>query len=330
MVFQQGDFRFDITDGLVCRGRYRGRHHGGAAVFTYRTVGVNGRPRDRVVLTALRMVALALVVFCLFRPTLVVKAAIPQQNVVAVLLDDSRSMQIPDWQRPAARPSSCGSSWPPTPVRCSRRCRTGFSSGVFRFSSTAGAREFGQGSVLHGSQTKLGAALDGVREELAGLPVAGVVLVTDGADTSDASLTHAAGPEGREAAGLHRRRRQREAGARHPDRPGQRAAHGAQGRVAAGRRRDHADRLRGSDRHARRRRRRPHRRLAEGAAARGRQPGDGSRPRHRERAGSRVFRFKVAPQHGEVVTQNNARDSLSTSATCGKRFSTSKASRASR
>ena len=42
------------------------------------------------------MAALALVLFCLFRPTLVVRAAVPQQNVVAVLLDDSRSMQIPD------------------------------------------------------------------------------------------------------------------------------------------------------------------------------------------------------------------------------------------
>ena len=45
----------------------------------------------------LRMAALALVLFCLFRPTLIVRAAVPQQNVVAVLLDDSRSMQIPDW-----------------------------------------------------------------------------------------------------------------------------------------------------------------------------------------------------------------------------------------
>src|SRR5687767_11144997 len=39
-----------------------------------------------------------------------------------------------------------------------------------------------------GPQTKLGAALDGARDELAGLPVAGVVLVSDGADTSDVSI----------------------------------------------------------------------------------------------------------------------------------------------
>ena len=32
----------------------------------------------------------------MFRPLLVVKAAVPQQNFVAVLVDDSRSMQIAD------------------------------------------------------------------------------------------------------------------------------------------------------------------------------------------------------------------------------------------
>ena len=44
-----------------------------------------------------------------------------------------------------------------------------------------------------GSQTRLGAALDAAREELAGLPVSGMVLVSDGADTSDTALTDALG-----------------------------------------------------------------------------------------------------------------------------------------
>ena len=67
-----------------------------------------GRPRDRVILTALRLAVLALVLFCLFRPTLIVRAAVNQQNVVAVLLDDSRSMQIPDVGGEAARPVRAG------------------------------------------------------------------------------------------------------------------------------------------------------------------------------------------------------------------------------
>jgi len=105
VVFQQGDFRFDITTASFVAAGIAALVMG-AAILTYRSVGDRGRPRDRVILTLLRMAALALVVFCLFRPTLVVKAAIPQQNVVAVLLDDSRSMLIADrdssWGAPVA------------------------------------------------------------------------------------------------------------------------------------------------------------------------------------------------------------------------------------
>ena len=61
---------------------------------------------------------LLLVLFCLFRPVLVVKAAVPQQNFLGVLIDDSRSMQIADWNAGAARGRSCASSSP----RPTRRC----------------------------------------------------------------------------------------------------------------------------------------------------------------------------------------------------------------
>src|SRR5688572_32408987 len=97
VVFQEGEFRFDVTTASLVAAVLVGVVVA-AAVLTYRRVRVNeGRLRDRVILTGLRVAALGLVLFCLFRPTLVVRAAVDQQNVVAVLLDDSRSMQIPDW-----------------------------------------------------------------------------------------------------------------------------------------------------------------------------------------------------------------------------------------
>ena len=189
VVFQQGDFRFDVTTASFVVAGIAAIIMVAAAI-TYRSVGVNGRTRDRIVLTGLRMAALALVVFCLFRPTLVVKAAIPQQNVVAVLMDDSRSMQITDWtnNQPRAeflRQELAGNSSPLLKALSDR-----FLVRVFRFSSTAGRVNSVKDLTFGGSQTKIGAALDGVREELAGLPVAGVVLVTDGADTSEGSLTN--------------------------------------------------------------------------------------------------------------------------------------------
>ena len=161
-----------------------------AAIVTYRRVGGTGRSRDRVVLTALRMAALALVLFCLFRPTLVVRAAVPQQNVVAVLLDDSRSMQIPDWNgQPRGSYLTEQFGTPDSPLIQALSDR--FLVRVFRFSSTAGRLESASDLNFNGSQTRLAAALDGAREELAGLPVSGIVLVSDGADTGDASMADA-------------------------------------------------------------------------------------------------------------------------------------------
>ena len=189
VVFQEGEFRFDLgTGALVAAGLAVVLMV--VAVVTYRGVRSKGRLRDRIVLTALRMAALALVVFCLFRPTLIVRAAIPQQNIVAVLLDDSRSMQIPDWGgRPRGEFVRQQFGAPDSPLIKALSDR--FLVRVLRFSSAAGRLDSVEDLTFTGSQTRLGAALDGAREELAGLPVSGVVLVSDGADTSDASLATA-------------------------------------------------------------------------------------------------------------------------------------------
>jgi uncharacterized membrane protein len=188
VVFQQGDFRFDITTASFVAAGLAALIMA-AAIFTYRSVHTHGRPRDRVVLTALRMAALALVVFCLFRPTLVVKAAIPQQNVVAVVMDDSRSMQIADWNnKPRAEFLRQELAATTSPLLKSLSDR--FLVRTFRFSSASARVNSVKDLTFGGSQTKIAAALDGVREELAGLPVAGIVLVTDGADTTEGSLTN--------------------------------------------------------------------------------------------------------------------------------------------
>jgi uncharacterized membrane protein len=187
VVFQQGEFRFDVTTASLVATLIVAVIVG-LAVLTYRRVRVNeGRLRDRVILTSLRVAALALVLFCLFRPTLIVRAAVDQQNVVAVLLDDSRSMQIPDLGgKPRGAFVKEQFGLPDSPLLKALSDR--FLVRVFRFSSTATRIPSANEMNFSGPQTRLGAALDGARDELAGLPVAGIVLVTDGADTSDVSL----------------------------------------------------------------------------------------------------------------------------------------------
>ena len=96
VIFQQGEFRLSPSAGS-----YVAAVLAVAAVLlavvTYRGLKGRGRVRDRIVLTVLRIATLSVMLFCLFRPILVVKAAVPQQNFLAVLIDDSRSMQITDW-----------------------------------------------------------------------------------------------------------------------------------------------------------------------------------------------------------------------------------------
>src|SRR5262245_19634962 len=189
VVFEQGEFRFDPSTGSYVAVAL-GVTIVAAAVVTYRKVGGRGKTRDRIVLLALRGAILGLLLLCLFRPVLVVKAAVPQQNVLGVLLDDSRSMQVADWNgKPRGEyvREQFGSLDRPTLKALSDK----FLIREFHFSSTASRLDGEGGLSFTGSQTRIGAALDAARQELAGLPVSGLVLVSDGADTSDAAWTNA-------------------------------------------------------------------------------------------------------------------------------------------
>ena len=66
------------------------------ALLVYGRMRMRGGPRDRAILLGLRIAALAVVVLAVLHPVLVVSEAVPQRNVVGVLVDDSRSMRIAD------------------------------------------------------------------------------------------------------------------------------------------------------------------------------------------------------------------------------------------
>ena len=94
-VFEQGDFTFAASRSMsltivVVAGL------AAAALITYRMVTNEGPVRERLVLVALRLAVLAVLMVCLFRPSLVLRSAVPQQNFLGVIVDDSRSMTIAD------------------------------------------------------------------------------------------------------------------------------------------------------------------------------------------------------------------------------------------
>lgn len=138
------------------------------------------RPVDRVVLGVLRGSALLLVLACLLRPGLVIASAVPQRNVLAVLIDDSRSMTIAD-VRDSTRLHAVQGVFNDTSA-LTRKLAERFAIRRFRFSSHASPMAGTQALTGDGTQSDLAQSLDDIREELAGMPLAGVVLVSDGAD----------------------------------------------------------------------------------------------------------------------------------------------------
>ena len=200
VIFQQGDFRFVPSSGAYAAALIVAIAI--AATFvTYRlargsTAAASAKgarsniTRRKLVLAVLRTATLTLLLFCLFRPVLVIKAAVSQQNFLAVLVDDSRSMQIADWNG-ARRAEFVKQEFVDKGGPVLQALADRFVIRTFRFSSVANRLNSPADLGFTGSQTRLGTALDGTRQELAGLPLAGVVLVSDGADTTDASLTDA-------------------------------------------------------------------------------------------------------------------------------------------
>src|SRR5918912_1121386 len=95
LTFEQGDFTFAASRTTIIGLGLLGVA-ALAALLTYRGISSEGHPRDRAILSTLRVALVALLLFCLFRPSLILKAAVPQQNLLGVLIDDSRSMTIAD------------------------------------------------------------------------------------------------------------------------------------------------------------------------------------------------------------------------------------------
>ncbi|HUF67985.1 MAG TPA: glutamine amidotransferase [Longimicrobiales bacterium] len=156
------------------------------AMWTYRSVAGKATDRDRVVLATLRACALAIIAFALLRPVLLVSSVVPQQNYVAVVFDDSRSMRIIDDDE--ARSAFVAQAFGPGSALVAQ-LEDRFQLRYFGFSaSTERLNDPGMLSFA-GSNTRIAPALDRVREDLAALPLSGIVVVTDGADNSALGMT---------------------------------------------------------------------------------------------------------------------------------------------
>jgi hypothetical protein len=134
-----------------------------------------------------RILLLLLVVFCLARPMLLLRAVVPQESFVGVLVDDSRSMTIadaPDVPRgetarrllDAERGNLLGALAQRFKVR------------LFSFADDVKRVSAPTELTFQGTASHLGGALVRGAEELDAVPLAGLVVLTDGADNSGEPL----------------------------------------------------------------------------------------------------------------------------------------------
>jgi uncharacterized membrane protein len=131
------------------------------------------------VIWALQSALAALVLCLLWQPALVLNALKPQQNVIAVVIDDSRSMSLDDegGTRIAKVKSSLSNG-----VLDGLKKR--FQTRIYRMGDKL--QRISNLDNLNGTAptTKIGDGLTQLADESAGLPVGAVVLLTDGSDNS--------------------------------------------------------------------------------------------------------------------------------------------------
>jgi uncharacterized membrane protein len=149
--------------------------------FLYNARAAQLTPGWRVVLVALRCGLVAVILFCLMRPVVVIPSIIPQSSYVVVLVDDSASMKLPGDQAAVSRLDQAKElvrAGSPLMGPLSEKFKIRdlkFSDSAQRFDDLAALN--GQGEV-----TDLSTALEQASRETAGLPTSGVVLITDGAE----------------------------------------------------------------------------------------------------------------------------------------------------
>ncbi len=154
-----------------------------AAVFT---------PRWRALFLLLRAVPLLLLIFIFLQPVLLLKSVIPQKGHVAIAYDVSKSMEIEDGPGGESRLDQVRNLLTPGMHPFLDELGRKFQLRFFRFSGQAERVAGFEDLPRRGNITSIEQVLNRVAEEMSDVSLAGIVLVTDGADNRSTGLAAAA------------------------------------------------------------------------------------------------------------------------------------------
>ena len=185
LVFEQGKFVFGASRSMWLTAAFVAAA-GLYALWTYRQVAALAA-RDRMALIGIRVAIFLICLFSILRPMMLLKVAVPQQNFVGIVIDDSSSMQVADY-KDKPRHTFITDELARTDSAVLTQLAKRFQLRVFRFSSSAERLQNTGDLTFKGTATRLGDALDRARAELSGLPVAGLIVATDGSDNAERTI----------------------------------------------------------------------------------------------------------------------------------------------
>jgi uncharacterized membrane protein len=152
------------------------------------------RPRTRLTggtrvgLIALRSALFLLILFLLLKPVVVVPSVIPRSSTVALVADDSRSMQMADAGDGRTRLDAMRSALFDANAPFQQRLQEKFRTQSYGFSSQLDNINNGEELTGEGLSSDIGGALAEAARRSTGAPLSAVVLVSDGAANAGADL----------------------------------------------------------------------------------------------------------------------------------------------
>lgn len=158
-----------------------------AIIYLYRRIDTPLRRSEKLLLVFLRGISISLVLFCLIEPAVTYQKRSFQKAELAILIDDSQSMSIPDMDGRKSRSSIVKELL----LRNSSfidELNKRFNVQLYRFSSQLSVLlDEADRSIINqlksdGNATDIESAIKSVSDELKGRPTAGIILVSDGAN----------------------------------------------------------------------------------------------------------------------------------------------------